>query len=172
MRVMKYISVLLFVFLLSACNNDPTVYDTKLHPGIDTINLDGTWIDAGAYIEVGEATINMTTTDTVDTSVMGLYEIEYTATYDALSYSIIRYVIVTDTESPVGTLNPGLDTVQVNDTWIDAFVTATDNVDIDLDITITNPVDETTPGTYHVEYKIEDDYGNVTYLIRVVTVIE
>lgn len=172
MRVMKYLSILLLVFIFTACNPDPTVYETELNPGTDTINLDGTWVDAGAIIVVGEASVNMTTTDTVDTSTMGLYEIEYTGTYEELSYSIIRYVIVTDIEPPVASLNPGLDTIRINETWTDAGITATDNVDTDLTITVTNEVDTSTAGTYHVEYMIEDDHGNISYITRVVTVIE
>ena len=79
-----------------------------------------------------------------------------------------------DTVSPVITIvgaNPASVTVDTN--YVDAGATATDNVDgnITSKITVASYVNTAIVGTYSVIYSVKDNAGNVSSVVRNVTVI-
>ena len=150
----------------------PEEISAVLNAGVDTVEINTIWTDLGAKLVVNGSEYNMVTTDTVDTSSLGLYTINYTYTYEDTEYTVSRYVMVTDQTAPEITLNLGIDTVKVNSSWIDAGVSIIDNSGETLTAVITGTVDITTVGTYQITYTATDSSGNVSSIIRYVTVIE
>jgi len=170
---MKYIlsiMTVLTVFILSACV--PTVYTFTLAPGNDTVEINTSWEDPGAYLEFNTTKVDYDTkTGSVDTTTLGLYEVTYLITYKETDYSITRYVYVVDQTAPELILNPGIDSLQVGDSsWVDAGVSVTDNSGETITTTSSGTVDYNTPGTYTITYTATDSSGNTSTLERVVTV--
>jgi len=143
-----------------------------LNAGQDTVEINTDWTDGGAIFLLNDTEYIMTTLDIVDNSTLGLYEITYLYDYNSETYSIIRYVIVTDQTVPVIELNLGIDTVEVGETWTDGGVTISDNSLEDIIATVSGSVDINTAGTYEITYIATDPSGNTSSIIRYVTVIE
>ena len=150
--------------------------------GDSTVNLTvgDTYTDAGvtASDDVdGNISVKVVTINPVDINTAGTYIIAYDVADTAgnKATEVIRTVIVAaiapvappqpvaDVTAPVITLL-GDSTVNlfVGDTYVDAGVTAID--DIDGDITLksvtVNPVDSNTTGTYTITYNVMDAAGN------------
>ncbi len=109
--------------------------------------------------------------DTVDTNTMGTYVVIYTAIDEALNETVLELTyVVTDVNPPLVTLN-GDSTITIYDidTYIDEGATVTDDLDLDIEITITNPFDEEVDyGTYIFWYTAVDDTGNTSTETRTV----
>jgi hypothetical protein len=168
---------LIFTVTLSGCDlisptEDGSIISFELQDGQDTVEINTEWIDAGAVLSVDTLSYNAIGVGTVDTSVIGLYQIEYTYEYLEISYSLTRYVNVVDQTHPVITWNLGIDTITKGDTWIDAGATVTDNSLEVLTLTVTGTVDTTTIGTYEITYSATDSSGNITLVVRFVNVVE
>ena len=174
MRKILIALVVLLIIGLSGCEDETVVPEITftLQDGQDTIEINTEWIDAGAVLSVDTLSFNATAVGSVDTTVIGLYMVEYTYEYLELSYSLTRYVNVVDQTTPVITLNLGVDTITKDTTWTDAGATVTDNSGEVLTLTVTGTVDTTTIGTYEVIYSATDASGNITSLIRYVNVVE
>ncbi|QVK16775.1 DUF5011 domain-containing protein [Mycoplasmatota bacterium] len=171
----KYILVLLTIFTitLTGCKNDePEEINFVVLKGVDTVEINTEWIDAGANLYIDDDLYNAKVSGFVNTSVLGLYEIEYSITYNELAYTDIRYVMVTDQTAPVLELNLGVDTIKVNSTWTDAGITVTDNSLEIITYTTIGTVDTAVVGTYTIIYSAIDSSGNESTITRVVTVIE
>ena len=83
--------------------------------------------------------------------------------------------------APVLTLLPGIDTVEVEQSWIDAGVEVSDNYDDNVivvteyneqDFAPTSSISFSSVGTFEIRYVAIDDSGNETSIIRYVHVIE
>ncbi len=181
------LGLIISIFFLTGCEiNIPDVTTTttqtttikdvivsiEVLPGNDTVEINSEWIDAGAKIHIDDEVFDMTTEDVVDTSILGLYSITYSYEYNNETYQEIRYVMVVDQTKPVITLNPGRDTINVGDEWIDYGVTIKDNSNEDITVVVNGSVDTNTPGTYQITYTASDSSGNTSQIIRYVTVIE
>jgi len=140
--------------------------------GIDTVEINSSWVDAGAKIVINDQEAAMTANGEVNLEVLDIYEITYQYTYLSTTYEITRYVIVTDQTPPELELNVGVDTVIVGNTWIDSGVTITDNSLEEIEVVISGEVDVLTPGTYQITYYATDSSENENSIIRFVTVIE
>ena len=121
-----------------------------------TVELGGTYTDAGATSDGGET---VTSSGSVDTNTIGTYTITYSATDEAGNTSTAtRTVNVVDTTAPVITVtgnNPA--TVELGATYTDAGATATDLDTVTL--TTTSDVDTDTVGSYTVSYTATDASG-------------
>lgn len=159
----------LFVFLLASCEA-PDI-DTKLLPGTDIIAYGETWVDGGCEIVINEGAFAMDRTNDVDTNTLGETTIVYSYTVRRETYECLRVVKVIDVNPPVGTLEPGIDTVFIGEEHIDAGVTVTDDIDPTPEITVDNEVDTSVLGTYTITYTITDDFGNESIVVRYVHVI-
>jgi|LGVE01.1.fsa_nt_gb hypothetical protein len=175
----KYIVVIMLIFTvtLSGCDILNPPEDTPevifaLHDGQDTVEINTEWIDAGAVLSVDTLSHDVTTDEIVDTTVIGLYMVEYTYEYLEISYSLTRYVNVVDQINPVITLNLGIDTITLDNTWTDAGATVIDNSGEVLTLTVSGTVDTTTTGTYEIIYSATDSSGNVASIVRYINVIE
>ena len=171
MRKLVLVMVIALMFILTGCQGDETVH-TGLNPGMDTIEINEEWYDAGAYLTVGEVYIVQFSEDDVDTSVLGEYTVMYIIRHEEVDYDITRMVLVLDQTAPVVTLLEGVDTITVNDDWTDGGCAVTDNSEEVLVCTTDSVVDTTTAGIYEVIYTAEDSSGNEGSMTRIVTVVE
>ena len=143
-----------------------------LVPGIDTIDIFETWIDAGAYFVVNDDEFQMSTSSVVDSSETDVYTVVYSYEYEEETYTIIRLVAVVDQTPPVLSLNPGIDTIIVGENWLDAGIGIVENSGEDVVIVVIGTVDTNTIGTYEITYQVTDSSDNTATIIRYVNVIE
>lgn len=173
---MKKISLLLFFmtsFVLFGCTKLKTEVTYTLNPGRDTILIGETWIDEGITIKYGDTELTVTTDQSdLNNLAVGTYKIMYEAVHRFVHYSYVRYVQVIDGVAPMIELNPGVDTVFVGDTWIDAGVILNDDTDTSPSLVVTGSVDTSVAGTYTITYTATDHWQNNRQCIRIVTVIE
>lgn len=169
----KVILILLLVSLLGACSAPtPDQVILELRAGVDTVEVNGEFVDAGVKATVYGLPIKVTIIEnTVDLTKLGTYSITYEVDYRGIIKSVTRYVFVIDETAPTGVLNPGIDTVYVNTTWVDAYIEASDNSNEPVLIETTGSVDTTTIGEYLITYTVSDSSGNIAIYYRYVSVI-
>lgn len=162
-----------FASVISAC--EPIIVEGEkeiimsLNPGIDTVELESSFEDAGAHAFYGETELEVSVvSNTVDVSEEGVYEIVYEASYLGITRTITRIVTVIDELLPMVTLNAGQDTIYVGNEWIDAGVYSTEF----MNVYRTGNVDINTPGEYLITYRITGRGGAEIFLYRYVNVIE
>lgn len=142
----------------------------------DTAILNYPYNDPGATAtDDRDGSVNVTASGTVDTSMLGEYEIRYQAvdsSGNAASASrIVNVVSEPDTQPPVITLhgdNP-MHLLQ-NDVYNEPGASAIDNVDGNVEVIISGDVDTSIPGTYIVSYTAEDTSENKAIAQRTVNV--
>ena len=171
-----YKSILLtlfLVFLLVGC----AVYEgsdlsIELNPGIDTVEVNTEFIDAGATATLGRTTHRVTILEnTVDVTTVGTYHIIYQTVYHDTVKTLTRKVDVVDQTPPVIELNPGVDTIIRGEIWEDAGVTVTDNSELDVTVTVSGNVINTIAGEYVITYTATDAFGNTSEITRYVHVV-
>ena len=138
-----------------------------------TVELGGTYTDAGASATDASGDVTVTSTGTVDADTLGEYTITYTAT-DASgnSSTAVRTVNVVDTTNPTITItgdNPV--TVELGDSYSDAGASAED-ADETVTLETTSNVDTDTVGSYSVTYTATDGSGNTATATRTVNVVD
>ena len=164
---------ILGLVLLSGCIELSQTLVIELNPGLDTVDINGHFEDAGATAAIGRRTITVTIIEnTVDLTVLGTYRISYQAVDLDQTVTITRIVTVIDETPPVLSLNPGIDTVEAGSDWVDAGVSATDNSNGTISIVVTGEVDTTTPGENAIVYTATDESGNRATITRYVHVID
>src|SRR5210317_353798 len=131
-----------------------------------TIERYSTYIDPGYSTDGGET---VTVTGTVDTSVVGNYILNYSATDDQDNTTTVsRTVTVLDTTGPVITLEKG-DSEETTDYTVERYSTYTDpgySADGGETVTLTSTVNMSVVGNYTVTYSATDDQGNTSSVIR------
>tara|TARA_Y100000768_G_scaffold320812_1_gene256683 strand:- start:158 stop:3280 length:3123 start_codon:yes stop_codon:yes gene_type:complete len=140
---------------------------TVLGNNPETVEVGSAYSDAGATSDGGES---ITITGSVDTSVLGIYTITYSAT-DASGNqaTATRTVNVVDTMAPIITVlgnNP--ETIEVGSNYNDAGAIA----DGGETVTITGTVDTNTVGVYTITYSASDSSGNTATETRTVNVVD
>ena len=148
-----------------------------------TVELAGTYEDAGATATDASGDVTVVTTGTVDTTTVGEYTLTYTST-DASGNAgtATRTVNVVDTTAPEVTVT-GSATVthELGDTYTDAGATATDasgdvtvvvSGETYLDQAGSEFVDAGTIGTYTITYTSTDASGNAGTATRTVNVVD
>ena len=136
------------------------------------------YVDAGAIAtDATDGSVEVTTTDAVDSTKVNSYTLIYTAT-DAAgnSSTVTRIVKVVDDIAPVLTLNGASPfTHNIGDVYADLGVITNDNVDEVNAITVTT-IDEVNVdviGSYTVTYTATDAAGNdATAVVRMVNVVD
>ena len=145
-----------------------------------TVLASSTYTDQGATaVDNIDVSVSVSATGTVDTNILGIYSITYTATDSASNTATaIRTVNVveatsTDNIPPVITITGGTPiTVYIGSTYNDVGATAIDNVDGPILATTTsNNVNTGLIGTYTVVYSATDVALNVATVARTVNVI-
>ena len=172
-KILLFLMIVL-LFGLVGCS-DPTSDDVSIviREGIDTIEINQAYQDSGAKAKAFGFIISYeVVSNNVDSSVVGVYEIQYSVTYKEITKTCKRIVTVVDQTAPVAALIAGLDTISRNEIWIDSSVEATDNSGVEPTIIISGSVDTTTVGEYVITYTISDESGNETILYRYVNVVD
>lgn len=113
----------------------------------------------------GDLSSSIIIAGTVNTSIVGAYQIVYSVTDShGNTASVTRTVVVIDSTPPVINLN-GATTIylELGSTYIDPGASATDEYDGDLtsSIIISGTVDTSNVGTYYIYYNATDSSGNV-----------
>ena len=150
---------------------DPVITVVGDNPA--TVELGATYTDAGATaVDFGES-INVATSGTVNTDVVGTYILTYTAT-DASgnSSTATRTVNVVDTTAPAVTVTGDATvTVELGGTYTESGATATDASGT-VTVVTTGTVDTDTVGSYTVTYTSTDASGNAGTATRTVNVVD
>jgi len=171
----KFVLAIMFFLLLSmtGCTDVSVDYISfELKSGIDTVELQENYIDPGATAYYGFKKLEViTVVNEVDTSRIGVYYIVYQVTYNDLTQTWVRKVTVVDETPPTITLNPGIDTILIGETWIDQGVTVSDLSQLDVTVIVTGQV-ASAVGRYEITYQATDYYGNMSELVRIVYVID
>jgi hypothetical protein len=138
-----------------------------------TIELGGTYTDAGATATDLSGPVTVEKTGTVDTNTVGVYTITYISTDPSENVGIAtRTVNVVDTTAPeVKVTGENPVTVELGDTYTDAGATATD-ASGDVTVEKTGTVDTNTVGEYTLTYTSTDPSGNVGTATRTVNVVD
>ncbi len=161
----RYISVNDFEAPVVFLNGDEYIY---LEVGEEYVELGATYTDNGTVSE------DINIWGYINTDQVATYQVYYQITDDAGNVSIvqIRQVVVSDTTAPTGSLNPGIDTIYLGETWEDTGIIGEDNYS---DVTITvksNNINIDEPGTYKIVYELKDTSANKSTITRYVTVLE
>ncbi|MGD9910767.1 MAG: immunoglobulin-like domain-containing protein [Candidatus Izemoplasmatales bacterium] len=166
--------LLLMILSLAACTTvDESDVSIVLNPGVDTVEINTEYKDPGATSKAyGFIIKNEVISNTVDTSVLGSYTIIYQVDYRNVIKTMTRVVSVVDETAPTGTLNPGIDTVSIGSSWVDASVSAQDNSGETVTIETIGTVNTNIEGDYIITYLLSDSSGNISELIRYVFVIK
>lgn len=172
-KIISMLFILSITLLLVSCTETAPPFEIELLPGNDTIYLDEDWVDAGCNVIIEGETYSMERENNPITDRANEYQIKYTYEYlDFYEVTCLRIVKVSDNQFPTVDLNPGIDTVQVNEEHIDMGVTYEDDFSIEISLEVISDVDTSIPGTYSIIYKVTDMDRNQVVITRVVTVIE
>lgn len=178
--------VFLSTFILISCtskDDEPLINNTDSTPPVVTLNGPSTvtLVQGTAYLESGasatddvDGDLDVTTTGTVDINTPSTYTITYTAIDSANNTgSATRTVIIEmiDSMPPVITLNGEIIITLVQGTaYVELGATATDNVDVNVVVSISGTVDVNVPGTYNILYSATDDANNTGSATRTVVI--
>lgn len=164
---MKIIPYILLTIILSGLiiYNQTTPY-MNLEEGLDTIYVGTSYDDPGATIRIGNTTYEMITTDNINTNTLGKQAIVYEYEYENTIYRITRFVMVIPYDNFTMVLNPGLDTIDIGDQWIDAGVQTSHEVDVE----VLSNLNRLSVGTYEITYRVTY-LEEVFEMIRYVTVV-
>lgn len=173
---MKKIKLMLllaiFSFTLAACTATPEDVKFYLNPGLDTIEVNSNYEDPGVTAKVfGIKRSTEIVENTLDVSKIGSYHITYNFTYQDYDLTLVRIITVIDETPPVLVLNPGIDTIKVNQNWQDASFSYYDNSEDEVSFEIEGFVDNSKAGTYVITYSAVDSSGNESKIYRYVNVI-
>jgi hypothetical protein len=164
MKLIPYVFIIVIISgLLFFYQTTPYM---NLNQGLDTIYIGQTYVDPGATIKIGNETYDMSTEDIVNGSLLGKQELTYVYTFENQIYTITRYVMVIEHDQFEMTLNPGVDTIRIGEPWVDAGVTTSH----DINVNVISNVNRLRAGTYEVTYQVT--YLDASFeLTRYVTVI-
>ena len=118
MRKLLVLTTFLFLVLLAGCAKDVIV--TELGAGFDIIGVNTTWVDEGCQLNINDETFQEmdVTSNAIDLTTLGEYQVLYGITYDGEDYACVRIVKVIDNEAPTATLNAGFDTITKGEEWV------------------------------------------------------
>jgi hypothetical protein len=168
---LKLLVLLLFLLLVGCTPFSPKVA-ISLRPGIDTVEINSTFVDAGAKATVNSRTVTYEIIyNDVDITKIGIYTIVYEVVYETISKQVSRSVFVIDETPPVITLRQGIDTVLKDSVWIDAFVEVSDNSNGLIEVRLEGEVNTAILGEYMITYYAKDQSGNESSITRIVHVI-
>ncbi|MGA0409647.1 MAG: immunoglobulin-like domain-containing protein, partial [Limisphaerales bacterium] len=132
------------------------------------------YLDAGAIAtDESDAEVLVTVQGVVDTSILGTYQLTYSAADQAgnQATTVTRLVHVVDTTAPVLSLLGEAEAIHpVSKPFVDPGAVATDLVDGNLEVVVSGTVDVNVLGQYELVYSATDASGNTAQLTRVVTV--
>lgn len=147
---------------------EPPVYAYYLNPGVDTVIRGDSWEDAGLYININGEEIIIYSDDDLDFMSEDPQLITYSFSLGEMLIEAVRYVSFIDRDDLTITINPGVDTIYVGQTWVDAGA----EIDTDHTILVDGAVNNQLPGIYEITYYVQDQYGVITQAKRMVKVLD
>ena len=128
-----------------------------LSPGIDTVDLDTEWTDAGLVLSDPYLFVEVETT--LDPDVPGTYLVTYHVMVDGFPLTTLkRMVMVREPVVPIViSLRPDITTLVEGDTYVDAGATTNTGT-----LTSSGTVDTSVPGTYVITYVASDGNRQAT----------
>mgnify|MGYP000754815930 CR=1 FL=1 len=159
---------------------DTTKPVITLTGGDVTLEVGGSYDDPGATFSDNydtELTVTINSS-AVDASVLGSYDVIYSATDGSgnVADQVTRKVTVVDTTPPVITLNGDAEvTIEVGGSYTEQGATVSDNyyttgLDVDVTVTPTGAVTTSAEGTYEITYSVTDGSNNTGTATRTVIV--
>ena len=144
--------------------------------GEDEIDIEvfSVYSDEGSlYSDNLDTTLTYDVLNSVDSDVVGTYEVEYSVTdLSGNITTVTRTVNVVDTVDPTASLMAGIDTVYVGEEHTLSSIDCSDNYYDTCTVTVNGSVDTSTVGTYIIEYTATEGSGNSVTIYRYVNVIE
>ena len=144
-----------------------------------TIEFGNSYNEEGAIATDNyDSSLAVTSSGTVNTSLLGTYTIDYQATDSQGNVAdvVTRTVNLVDTQAPVMSLIGDLSqTIQVKSSYTELGVSTIDNYDLSIpfsSVTVTGSVDINTVGTYSIDYDVSDSSGNNAVTITRTVVVE
>ena len=179
MRAVIYagaVALLLFLILLAVNRHKLNIYiegDNPLYVDYGDVFTDpgATAKYEGSIFHLRDREVAVTSTNDVDTSRYGTYQIRYRSSYKNKDAEAIRTVMIRDATPPVIRLNAAQNVVMRGAVWKDDF-TAEDDQDGDVTarVEVTGTVDTSKNGTYDLTYRVTDAAGNTSIENRSVIV--
>ena len=164
--------LLMIIPLLALAGCTKTNYEVILPKGIDIISVGSEFTDNGCSVwdktdeyEMGISSSNL------DVNTIGTYKVVYKIIIEGKSFTCARVIEVIDSTPPTVTLNPGIDTILVNGTFVDAYVDVSDNLDQSPTVAVISTVNSSEVGDYTVTYIVTDSSMNETVIVRNVHII-
>ena len=166
-KLVVVIMFLILSLLIASCTATEDDIKLYLYESIDTVEVNSEYEDPGSTaIVFGLGRKTEVIENTVDITKIGTYHILYSFTYQEITLKLTRIVTVIDETQPSVSLNPGIDTIYLGDTWIDASVTVDDNSNENVTISITGSVNTSIKGVYEIVYTVTDSSKNITTISR------
>lgn len=145
------------------------INESYTDPGVIFKDVDGNVVSYATSIKKDGVTVSL-----VDTSLLGVYEITYTATNNSVTSKVVRKITVADTTPPIITFDGPIEILTTDlvnlDTILNANINVTDNSQDTLEYDLSGFVDNGV-GSYVVKYIAVDNSGNKTEKSRVVDVV-
>ncbi len=135
----------------------------KLSPGVDTVHLGETWVDAG--LDAPENELDVDIEGTVDTLTPGFYDMVYIIRVDDdIVHRVTRVVTVLEDDRVTVdiTLHPGIATVIQGTDYVEPGATSTHG-----DVVIEGSVNTDVPGVYTVRYSVTQNGATFVRIRRV-----
>ena len=179
----RLIALLIIINLINACgSSDGNGEKDEAAPVITLNGESSVTLSYGAdYVELGatavddfDGNVDITISGSVNSSILG----EYTITYRAVDMagntsSVNRSVMVIDDSPPLIVVNgEGSMTLNYGGDYVELGAIAADDVDGDVDVTISGSVDTVIAGEYVIIYSATDKSGNNSEAQRIVIVQE
>lgn len=167
------IVILIIIISVIALNSS---FELKLNgDSVIEIDVNTNYEDSGyiLYHFGKEANDQVLISNNVDITKVGEYQVGYTFKRLFFNKTVVRTVIVKDTEAPTISLNGNsVINIKVGDNYTDQGATAIDNYDGEItnNIVIEGEVNTKQAGTYELVYKIVDSSGNESSISRTVIV--
>lgn len=168
----------IYISSLRAVDLDPPVL-TVIGENPLTIGHSQNYVELGATaVDLNDGVLGVSTMGAVDTALVGIYTITYTASDLAGNVgSATRTVAVTDQAAPTLTMNgPAQVRIPLGSVFDDPGATAVDAVDVSVAVEILGEVDFQSLGTYIINYQARDAAGNdaqpVSRTLEVVSAFE
>lgn len=144
-----------------------------LNPGIDTVEINSTFVDSGAQASINNRFVSTEVShSTLDMTKVGSYHISYRAEAEGQIREVVRVVTVVDETPPIASLNAGVDTIIEGSAWIDAGISVSDNSFGDVIVTKEGQVSCGVQGEYWIKYMATDASGNITEIVRYINVLK
>lgn len=143
------------------------------NPATSPVNSE--YVDTGATaVDDVDGVISVTSTSTVDTTILGSYFVIYTAVdVSGNTATTTRVVNIVDTSAPEITINgTNPTTIEINSTYSDLGATASDAIGGARPVVTTSNVDTSRIGTYLVTYVASDLSQNTSTSTRTVNVAD